>query len=113
MESRLRGLDEHLAPNGERIETRIDGRPDAMVDYVIFRREYQGMPPRQPGAQDQPDSNRTTIVLAFPHRNHKPLAEGQKTYAYLPVNSFGFRVGPLPPLRVDLTPNSGAVYHSC
>ncbi|KIW35069.1 uncharacterized protein PV07_01789 [Cladophialophora immunda] len=82
---------EHLAPKGERIETRIDGRPDATMDYVIFRRKYQGMPPRQPGAQVQPDGDKTTIVLAFPHLNHKPLAEGQKTYAYLPVNSFGFQ----------------------
>ncbi|KEF53299.1 uncharacterized protein A1O9_10747 [Exophiala aquamarina CBS 119918] len=82
---------EHLAPGGERIEIKIDGRPDTTMDYVIFRPKYHGMPPRQPGAQVQPGSDKTEIVLAFPHRNHKPLAEGQKTYAYLPVNSFGFQ----------------------
>ena len=83
---------ETLGPNAERIETRVDGLSATTMDYVIFRSEYQGMPPRQPGAQVQPDSDKTTIVLAFPHRDHKPLVEDQKTYAYLPINSFGFRV---------------------
>ncbi|KIW17396.1 hypothetical protein PV08_04590 [Exophiala spinifera] len=85
------GQFEQLAPGGVRIETRIDGRPDTTMDYVIFRSRCSGMPPRQPGAQVQPDSDKTTIVLAFPHRDHKPLAESQKTYAHLPVNSFGFK----------------------
>ncbi|EXJ91698.1 hypothetical protein A1O3_00248 [Capronia epimyces CBS 606.96] len=80
-----------LGRNGKRMETRIDGRPDTTMDYIIFQYRFKDMPPRQPGAQVQSDSDRTTIVLAFPHRHHTPLAEGQKTYAYLPVNSFGFK----------------------
>lgn len=95
------GLLEKLAPKAETIVTMIDGHLDTTMDYVIFRPKYRGMPPRQPGAQVQPDSDKTTIVLAFPHRDHKPLAEGQKTYAYLPVNSFGFQVAPLPLSRND------------
>lgn len=86
------GWHEQLGPNDERIQTSIDGRPTTMMDYIIFRPKYRGMPPRQSGARVLPDSDKTTIVLAFLHRDHKPLVEGQRTYAYLPVNSFGFQV---------------------
>ncbi|KAK6367945.1 hypothetical protein LTS17_010098 [Exophiala oligosperma] len=82
---------EHLANMGARIETKINDCLDAKMDYVIFRSKYQGKPLRRPGAQGQPDSDETTIVLAFPHSDYKPLVERQKTYAYLPVNSFGFQ----------------------
>ena len=82
----------HLEPEGERIETRIDGRPKTTMDFITFRFTYEHMPPRQPSSQVQPDSNETTIVLAFAHRDHKPFVKGQKTYAFLPVNSFGFHV---------------------
>lgn len=81
-----------LGPNAGRIETKVDGFSATTMDYVVFRCPYEGMPPRQPGAQVQPNSGETTIKLAFPHRDLCPLIEDQKTYAYLPINSFGFRV---------------------
>ena len=83
---------ESLGPKSERIKTGIDGGPQSTMDYVIFRSKYSSMPPRQPDAKNNSDSDTTEIVLAFPHKDHKPVIEGQKTYAFLPVSSFGFQV---------------------
>ena len=81
----------HTGPDRVRIETRINGHPDTTMDYDTCHYTCARMPQRLSGAQGQ-YNDKTLIVLAFPRHNQQYLVQRQKTYAYLPVNEFGFEV---------------------
>lgn len=89
-----------LGPTSWAIEKLINGVLIEVKEYVTYRAIVRAMP-RRLGVQDQPSRTESTISLAFPHRNQQPHLEPQKTYAFLPMDHFGFQVSIIPPLGND------------
>lgn len=75
------------------IKTSLDGNPESIKQYAIFQHTVHDMP-QEASRQGQAES---IVTLAFPQKNQEPSLEDQQTYAFLPIDHFGFQVRPLVP----------------
>ena len=73
------------------IKTSLNGSSESIKQYAIFQHTVHDMP-QEANRQGQAES---LVTLAFPQVNQKPSLEDQQTYAFLPIDHFGFQVRPL------------------
>lgn len=67
----------------------ITGKKTSTTEYLIVRRVVRNLP-KELRRERVTESE---IVLAFPINAHgQPLLKSQSTYAYLPINDYGFCV---------------------
>jgi hypothetical protein len=73
------------------------GKNEVSDHYILRRHTVEGMPPeaKRPGVEER------EIILAFPYRDDVFLVEDQKTFAFLPIRDFGFKVGLLISIAVS------------
>ncbi|KAF7504973.1 hypothetical protein GJ744_001554 [Endocarpon pusillum] len=69
------------------IRTSLNGSPESIEQYAIFQHTVHDMP-QDANRHGQAES---IVTLAFPQKNQKPRLEDQQTYAFLPIDHFGFQ----------------------
>ena len=98
-------------PHSARIETFSDGCLSTSMNYITFQHVVRGMP-RRPGDLAALSASESTVLLAFPLWNRRPYLMAQQTYAFLPMNYYGFKVTAYQPPS-DLVDSNSAVSQPC
>jgi hypothetical protein len=75
--------------NAVEIVTCSQGDSDRRARYLIHEYPVHNLPT----SATRPDSKQRKIVIGLPYKDDVPQVQAQQTFAYLPINDFGFQVG--------------------
>jgi hypothetical protein len=83
-----RGNLKELEPGTTVVESWLNGLTQIQQQYAIFNHTVNNMPQEK----NRPSQSESTVILAFPQKEGNPNLKSQDTYAFLPIDSFGFQV---------------------